>query len=188
MSRKGMNLLVARTTTRTFLILAISLAVVLLLLSSLFVSFSSTSSTTTTASQSSFQSANSEILSAYAQIYNIEHNGGNASDLVSEINVAISFYNRAVDENSTNPSQAAQDLQNATEIASSVQSQAIPLAEKAESQRTLQTVAEIGGSVVVIIVAVLVYIFGGRIYDWIWLYQRRDYSILVKRRGNRESG
>ncbi len=184
-------------TLRTFSILAVSFTVVVLLLPGLFVSSSSSSltitsssSSTATAQQSSFQSANSEILSAYAQISSIEHNGGNASNLVSELNVAISLYNKAEIENSTNPSQAAIDVQKATQIASDVHSQAVPLVQKADSQRTLQTSAEIGGSAVVIIVAVLVYIFGGRIYDWIWLYQRRDYVILLvkKTRGNSESG
>lgn len=174
-----------RTTILT--VLVISIAITLFLASGLHFSFSSSSSTTSV-QQSDFQNTNSEILTAYSQIYNVEHNGGNATSLINELNVAITLYDKAQSENATNPTQAALDLENASSIASLVQNEGAVLAQKASAQKTLQYSVEIGESIVVIIAAVLAYVFGGRIYDWIWLYQRKDYSIAIVRREKVESG
>jgi hypothetical protein len=130
--------------------------------------------------QTNFQNANSAISAAYVQIYNIQHNGGNASIFAARLNVAIGLYNKAELENASNPSQAALDLENATQIANSVQSQASPVAQKFEAQKEQQNFFSIGASVAVVVATILIYFFGGRIYDWIWMYQRKDYVVRSK--------
>ncbi len=151
---------------------------VISLLVLLILSFASPYSSSQT-SQASFQTANNAIISAYSQVRTIAHDGGNATIFVARLNLAINLYNKAQSENVSNPSQALSDLQNATQIANSVQNEATPIAQKLEAQTQNQNYVEIGGSVAVVIAATLAYFYGGALYDWIWLYQRRDSYIVV---------
>jgi F0F1-type ATP synthase assembly protein I len=153
-----------------------------LLVCFLFLVSSSSIISTGQSLQSNFQDASSAIVAAYAQIRTIEQNGGNPTTLAARLNVAISLYNKAEVENGTNQSQASLDFQNATQIANSVRTQALPIAQAAESQKKLQDSFAIGESAAVIIGTILVYFFGGRIYDWTWLYQRKKYVVRRIRR------
>jgi hypothetical protein len=145
----------------------------------LILCFASPYSSSSQTSQASFQTANNAILSAYSQVRTIAHDRGNATIFVAKLNLAINLYNKAQGENASDPSQALSDLQNATQIANSVQNEAAPIARQLETQRQNENYLEIGGSVAVVVAATLVYFYGGALYDWIWLYQRRDSFIVV---------
>jgi hypothetical protein len=145
---------------------------IIFLLMSLSIAFDSSA-----ASSSNFSSANSAINSAFAATQNAQQDGGNVSSLVTKLDSAVLLVQKAHSENSTNPSQATLDLQNATSIANLVSSLAIPIAQAGSSATELQYSESIGVAIAIVIIAVLIYIYGGRVYHQIWYRLYKTYVV-----------
>jgi hypothetical protein len=135
------------------------------------------------ASASDFTGANSAINSAYSATLAAQQKGGNVSQLVTQLNSAIAQYQKAERENSTNPSVALSDLQNATRIAGSVVTQAPTVAAAGTASVQSRDVLSISSAVAIGIIAVLIYIFGERIYRRLWYYFYKDYLVVSSKNG-----
>ncbi len=85
------------------------------------------------ASQTDFSITNSAITSAFVATHIAEEKGGNVSSLVTMLNEALTLVQKAQSENSSNPSQAAIDLQNATQLAQQVSSDSAGIARSGVS-------------------------------------------------------
>jgi hypothetical protein len=135
------------------------------------------------ANQKDFLNANNLIISAYVDLHTAEQQGGNVSSLVVQLNAALSLYEKAQQENLTNPNQATIDLTNASQIASNVTTEYVQLGQASASVRIAQqTNAEVE-STLVIIGAALVYVFGPIIYRRLWLYVYRDFLVKAQNNG-----
>jgi hypothetical protein len=143
----------------------------------IFVSTFTISFRTSAATASDFSSANSAIKSAFSAISNAQQQGGNVSALVTKINVAIELVQKAQTENSTNPAQATADLQNATLLAQQVSSSAPKIGNAGLMAREIQYSESVGAALVIVILAVVVYIYGARIYHLIWFYLYKNHGV-----------
>jgi len=139
--------------------------------------YSNAALTSSAASQSDFLTASNAITSAFVATHNAEEKGGNISSLVTRLNSAVGLVQKAQSENSSNPVQASADLQNATLLAEQVSSDSIGIAQSGASSKSTQVDESIGASAAIIAVAILIYIFGGRIYRRAWLYLYKDYIV-----------
>ena len=135
------------------------------------------------AAASDFSSANSAINSAYTATLAAQQKGGNVSQLVSQLNSAISLLQKASRENSTNPSGALSDLQNATRIAGGVITQAPSIAAVGSASIQSRDVLSISSAVAIGIIALLLYIFGERIYRRLWYYLYKEYLVVPAKNG-----
>jgi hypothetical protein len=131
----------------------------------------------TAASANNFAGTNSAISDAFVATYNAQKNGGNVTTLINELNSAVSLVEKAQAENSTNPSQALSDLQNATQIANLVQSQSTSISRAGASALQLRNSESIGSAIAIAVVAALIYIYGGRIYRRAWLHAYRNHVV-----------
>ncbi len=133
------------------------------------------------ASPSDFTSASNSIGAAYLAVSHAQQQGGNVSALVDSLNMALGLYTRAQAENSSSPSKATSDLQNATVIAQQVALAAPTVGQAGAAARQTQEYASVGAAAVIIAIAALLYVYGEKIYHRIWL---RLYSgYVVKRVG-----
>jgi hypothetical protein len=135
------------------------------------------------ASTSDFSSANSTINSAYTATLTAEQKGGNVSQLVTQLNIAISLFQKATQENSTNPSGAISDLQNATRLAQGVIGDASVVSAAGSASVQSRDALSISSAVAIGIIAVLIYIFGGRIYRRLWYLLYKDYLVVAPTNG-----
>ena len=126
---------------------------------------------------SEFSNANSAINSAFSATYSAAENGGNVSALVAQLNGALGLYQKAERENATNSSQASLDLQNVIAIADQVSASAASTKAFGSSAKQMQYIESFGASAAIIVIAILIYIYGGRIYHEIWFYLFRDYKV-----------
>lgn len=133
------------------------------------------------ASASQFTSTDSSILNAFSATASAKQDGGNVTLLVAKLNIALNLTEEAQTLNASNPSESTLLLQNATNIAQQVSSEAITVGSAGASAQQLLTDESIGGAVATVIVAVLIYVFGGQIYRTFWFYLYRSYT--VKRTG-----
>jgi len=133
------------------------------------------------ASEASFASAYSSVQSAFVGVHNAEARGGNVTSLVAQLDGALSLIQTASNENSSNPSQAGRDLQNATTIALSVEAAAPSVGQQGATARQAQFALSIGLAAVIVAVASALYVFGDRIYHRLWLRAYGGY--LVKKVG-----
>ena len=129
------------------------------------------------ASSSDFASANSAINSAFVATHNAEQSGGNVTGLIAKLEISLGLVQKAQAENATNPSQALADLQNATQIANQVSAQAPAIMQAGSSARQTLYGESIGSAVAILVLASLVYIYGGRIYHLIWFYLYRNQNV-----------
>ncbi len=129
------------------------------------------------ASANNFAGTNSAISAAFVATYDAQKNGGNVSALISELNAAVTLVEKAQAENSTNPSRALSDLQNATQIANLVQSQSTSISRAGASALQVRNSESIGSAIAIAVVASLIYIYGGRIYRRAWLYAYRNHVV-----------
>ena len=153
-----------------FIVLASIATIALLLVST---------SRSNAASSSDFSSTNSTLVSAYTAAVAAEHHGGNVSQLAAQLNAAITLYQRAAQENRSNPSAASFDLQNSSRIASAVISEAPGISAAGASAVEYRDALSITGATAIAAVAVLLYFFGGRIYRRLWYYLYRDYVVVA---------
>lgn len=149
------------------------LALVCLLLVSIYL----TSFYSGAASANDFATAEAAINSAYIATHNSEKNGGNVTVLVNELNIAIGLVEKAQAENLTQPAQAVADLQNATRIAILVSNQSSAITDRAASTTQSRNMASIGSAIAIVLVAALIYLYGGRIYRRAWLYLYRNHVV-----------
>jgi len=127
--------------------------------------------------QTQVSSANGEIQSAFTSAYGAEKSGGNISSLVAKLNDAIQLVQKAGAENATDPARAAADLQNATAIAQSVAAESPSISQAGGAARQTTEAASASAASAIVMIAVLTYLFGGRIYRRAWLHLHRDYVV-----------
>jgi hypothetical protein len=137
------------------------------------------SDTSRAASANQFSSTNAAIAKAFAATASAEQSGGNITALVAELNMALNLTVQAQNLNSINSTESTLLLQNATNIAQHVSSQAISIGSAGASARQTLTDESIGGAIATVAVAALIYIYGGRLYRMFWFALYRNY--LVKR-------
>lgn len=128
-------------------------------------------------SESSVSSAESTIQGAFVVVQNAESQGGNVTSLVGQLNDALTLVQRALAENSTNPSQATADLQSAIVIAQQVAADAPAVEQSGLASRQAQEYVSIGSAIAVVTVAALIYVYGERIYRRIWLRLYSDHVV-----------
>jgi predicted PurR-regulated permease PerM len=132
------------------------------------------------AAPTDFSSTNQAIAAAFSATYQAEQRGGNVTSLVESLNQALQFVAQAQLVNSTNPAQATQDLQNATQLAQKVSSLA-PSVGQAGAQAHQLLVEEISIEIAVVIAAsAWIYVYGDRIYHRIWYFLYKDYVVKPK--------
>ena len=131
----------------------------------------------TAATPADFANTNSAIQSAFVATSNAEQSGGNTSSLLLKLNAAISLMQEAQAENSTSPTQAALNLSNATSIAQQVSSEAPSVARAGSAAKQLLDAESISGAVLIVAIAALLYIYGGRIYRRIWFWMYRSHVV-----------
>lgn len=158
--------------TRTTWLLSCLAFLTFILLSASFTTLYSYSATAT-----NFSSANSAINAAFSATLSAQQKGGNVSDLVAMLNIAIGLVQKAQAENGTNPFQATADLTNATQLAQQVSASAPAIEQAGSSARQIQYSESIGVAVVIVALAALAYIYGSRIYHLIWFYLYKNYSV-----------
>jgi hypothetical protein len=129
------------------------------------------------ASSSQFASTNAAIASAFAATSNAKQSGGNVTGLVANLNLALNLTQEALSVNSTNPAESTILLQNATRLANQVSSQAASVQSSGASARQFLTEESVGGAIATIVVAALIYIYGGRIYRMIWFFIYRNHVV-----------
>jgi hypothetical protein len=134
----------------------------------------------TGASTSAFGTATSAIDSAYVAVLSAQHDGGNVSFLTAKLNTALGLVENAQAENATDPSGATLDLQNATRISLQVSNEGPTVAQEGASLRQTTMLVSIGTASAIVIIAALVYVFGGRLYRGIWLYIYRNYTVRMR--------
>ncbi|MHB1907960.1 MAG: hypothetical protein ACYCQJ_03695 [Nitrososphaerales archaeon] len=135
------------------------------------------------ASSADFSSANNAIASAFAATSAAEQRGGNVTGLTTMLNEAAILVQKAQSENSTNPNQSTLDLQNATQIANKVSSLAPSVGDSGAFAKEVQTAESIGASIGIVVGAILLYIFGERLYRVFWLYLYRNYTLRSEQNG-----
>ena len=135
------------------------------------------------ASSTDFSSANSAIASAFAATSAAEQRGGNVTSLTTMLNEATILVQKAQSENSANPSQATLDLQNATQIANKVSSLAPSVGNSGAFAKEVQTAESIGASIGIVVGAILLFIFGERLYRILWFYLYRNYTLRGEQNG-----
>ncbi|MDA4115244.1 MAG: hypothetical protein OK442_01660 [Thaumarchaeota archaeon] len=124
--------------------------------------------------QAQVSSANEEILSAFAAVSVAERSGGNVSALDAKLNGAILLVQEAEDVNATDPAQAAADLQNATAAAQGVVTASTSVEHAGSAARQATEGTSLGAASAIVVVAALIYVFGGRVYRKAWLRVYRD--------------
>jgi hypothetical protein len=129
------------------------------------------------ASTADFNSATNAIGTAFVATHDADQSGGNVSQLVTKLSLALSLVQKAQSENSTNSAMATSDLQNATRTAQQVSAEAPMVAKGGAGARALQVDESIGASVIIILLAAVAYLFGDRVYRRLWLYAYRDFLV-----------
>ena len=121
------------------------------------------------AGNASFSGTSSAVQSAFVAVQTAGKDGGNTTSLVTQLNTALALVQKASTENSTNPAQAAADLQSALSIAQGVQAFAAGVDRQGIAARQLQFEVSIVSAVVIVGIAVALYVYGERMYRRLWL-------------------
>jgi Protein of unknown function (DUF1616) len=142
---------------------------------------------TSAATPAAFSQANSAIQDAYTAVYTAQiQDFADVGNLVSQLNASALLVNKAIAENSTDPSQATADLASATSIAQGVLSSTAAVADAGTSAHRLLVAYEILMSLVVVLIAGMAYAVSGRVYQWWWVSAYRDYDVRIKDRAEDE--
>jgi len=129
------------------------------------------------ASPTDFSSATKSIDSAFVATCGAGQSGGNVSQLVARLNIALSLVSEAQAENGTNPAKAAIDLQNATQIAESVAASSPSISQLGSESRQATVATSEETALAIVIAAALIYIFGDRVYRRLWLFVYRGFLV-----------
>ena len=130
---------------------------------------------------SSFSGAYSAVQAAFLSVNAAQQRGGNVTGLVLKLNGALALIQSAGAENSSNPSQAAADLQAAVTEAQQVEGAAPAVGQQGANARQLQFEVSVASAAAIVVVAAAIYLYGDRIYRRLWL--RAYGSHMVKRVG-----
>jgi hypothetical protein len=133
--------------------------------------------TTEAASSADFSTASSAIAAGFVATHYAERQGGNGSALTAELNTALGLVATAQAENSTAPTAAAAALANATQIAKQVQAQAPRIGKTGSAARQTTLEESLGGSVAILAISSLIYLFGERVFNSVWFYFYEDYIV-----------
>ena len=131
----------------------------------------------TAATAANFASANASVASAFQSLYSAEKSGGNVTSLTVQLNQAVALIQKAQSENSTDPSLATADLQNATSIANQVASESVAVGQSGASALRMRDSESIASAIVIVVAVILVYIYGGRIFRRVWFLLYRSYLV-----------
>jgi hypothetical protein len=129
------------------------------------------------ASAPSFVGAETSVQSAFLAVHAAEARGGNVTGLVGRLDQALSLILSADELNSTNPSLASKDLQNATVMAQGVQADAPNVGQQGAAARQLQYEVSIGLAALIVAVAAALYFYGDRLYRRLWLRAYGGYVV-----------
>jgi hypothetical protein len=129
------------------------------------------------ASTTDFSSATGAIGTAFAATYNAGQSGGNVSQLVLKLNLALSLVQDAKAENATDPSQAAAYLRNATLTAESVVAASGSVAQMGRASRQMTEFISAETACFIVVAAALICIYGDRLYRRLWLFVYKDFLL-----------
>jgi hypothetical protein len=121
------------------------------------------------ATSSEFSAASSAIASSYTAVLNAQEKGGNVSGLVAQLQESVDLVQKATAENSANPTLASADLSNATSIAQMVSNEAPAAGLAGAEAKQVLLYTSVGSAAAIILVALLVYRYGDRIFRRAWL-------------------
>ena len=127
--------------------------------------------------KSEVSSATTAIQSAFVSTHNAEESGGNVSGLVRQLNDAIQLVQKAEDENSSNPLQAAADIQAAVQEAHNIVTESKSIKSIGTVTQEILYIRSIASAITIIVAAVLIYIFGGRVFRKIWLRMYGNFVV-----------
>jgi hypothetical protein len=130
------------------------------------------------ASPASFVSAQNETQIAYGALHNAELAGGNVSVLARELNSSVALIQKAEAENSTDPAQAARDLESSVQLSSVVARQANALEQSSAANHTTAADGSAIESILIVAGGISVFIYGERLYDYLWLYFHRGFVVM----------
>jgi hypothetical protein len=129
------------------------------------------------ASPKDFSSTNSTIQAAFIATYNANQSGGNVSQLVIQLNLALALVQQAQSQNATNPTKAAADLQNATMVAERVIAASGSVAQMGRASRQSTELVSVEAAYLISVAAVLACVFGDRVYRRLWRFVFKDYVL-----------
>jgi hypothetical protein len=162
-----------------FKIAAISTVIAALIFVSLICSYQSASA----ASSSDFATANTAIQNAYTSVYHSEvQDHGDVSNLVNQLNNATQYVNKAYAENSTNPTQATNDLLTAESIAQKVSNETAAVSSTGIKVHELQTYESVGVAITVISTAGLIYVFSDSLYRKWWTRSYSNHIVKLRKK------
>jgi hypothetical protein len=149
----------------------------------IFVSISGSYQGSSAASSSQFAAANTAIQSAYTSVYQSEvKDHANVANLVTQLNNATQFVNKAYSENSTDPTQATTDLATAQSIAQKVSNETAAASSSGIRAHQLQTFESVGVAFTVISSAGLIYILSDSLYRRWWIKAYGTYIVRMKKK------
>ena len=126
---------------------------------------------------STLDSAQTAVHDAYKALVKADNAGGDISQLVDQLNLALNFTSQAQALIVSNPQQAQTLALQAQTLAQNVTQQASTTAGAGLFQRTLI----IGASIASLLAGgILVYVFGPKIFWKVWLRLRKNYRVRVK--------
>jgi hypothetical protein len=134
-------------------------------------------STVSAVTQTDLTNANNAIQSAFVSTYNAEKDGGNVSTLIAQLNIALMFVQTAAAENATDSILAATDIRIANQMAQNVSQEASTISQSAQTIRATLYARSIGTATAFGVAAVLIYIFGGRLFRLAWLRLYGNYVV-----------
>lgn len=133
----------------------------------------------TAISENDVGSANSAIQSAFVSTLQAERSGGNVTSLVAALNSAVQLVEKAQAENSTDPAQASRDLQAARQLGQSVTAESAGVSAAGSSLRQFVFVRSVVSAAAVLVAAALVYVYGGRVFRWLWVRLYGGYAVRL---------
>ncbi len=136
-----------------------------------------TTSTSAAAYPLEISSANAALASAFISVHNAELRGANVTSLVSQLNSVVGLIQTAASLNSTNPSQATKDLENATQIAQRITSESVAAGRAGAFENNIRVSESVVSVVAIVVASAVVYIFGGRVYRRLWFLIYKNYVV-----------
>lgn len=135
------------------------------------------------ASSTDFTNANAAISSAYASVYAAQTaNHADVSNLAGQLNAATQLVNKAYQENSTDPTQATTDLQNAVTIAQQVSREVAGVSATGIKLHDLESTESLGVAITIVAVAGLIYAASDAVYRNWWVRTHGDYLVRLLRK------
>lgn len=131
----------------------------------------------TAISENDVSSVTNTIQSAFISTLQAERSGGNVTSLVAALNTAVQLVEKAQAENSTNPAQASSDLQEAQEFALYANAGSAEVSFVGSSLRQSIFVRSVVSAAAILVAAVLVYVYSGLVFRWLWVRLYRGYVV-----------